>query len=209
MTILEALVKLRNDLKLWCTNNFNKKLNKNLGSNENNKFLATDENGEIITASADVIPTSGSSKMVTSDGVFNSRVQSIQFNFSSYEEQESGWSSLNNFGSPVTLPKDKTMSDVFAIELSYMIEGETTLNRSKVWLSGISRGLSSNWGDSYFSVLGIYNLNENTPIIVQGTVGLKFDTEPLIKVSLQSFNMGTGQSTEVIPETLFGTLWFK
>lgn len=50
MTILEALVKLRDDIKLWSINNFNKKLNKNLGSEESGKFLITDENGEITTA---------------------------------------------------------------------------------------------------------------------------------------------------------------
>lgn len=28
MTILEALIQLRDDIKLWCINNFNQKLNK-------------------------------------------------------------------------------------------------------------------------------------------------------------------------------------
>lgn len=49
MTILEALKQLRDDLKLWCTNNLNKKLNKNLTADEGGKFLVTDEYGEITT----------------------------------------------------------------------------------------------------------------------------------------------------------------
>lgn len=55
MTILEALVKLRDDLKLWCTNNLNRKLNKNLGVEESGNFLTIDENGEIIPV--DIITT--------------------------------------------------------------------------------------------------------------------------------------------------------
>ena len=55
MTILEALIQLRDDLKLWCINNFNHKLNKNLGTEENGKFLKVDSNGDII-ASLDGIP---------------------------------------------------------------------------------------------------------------------------------------------------------
>ncbi len=55
MTILEALVKLRDDIKLWCTNNFNKKLNKNLGTKQADKFLVTNESGEITTA--DIVTT--------------------------------------------------------------------------------------------------------------------------------------------------------
>lgn len=53
MTILEALIQLRNDIKLWCANNFNKKLNKNLGSEENGKFLTVDANGDVSTVKVD------------------------------------------------------------------------------------------------------------------------------------------------------------
>ena len=50
MTIIEALVQLRNDLKLWVANNLRVKLNKNLGKEENaNKILATDSEGNVIT----------------------------------------------------------------------------------------------------------------------------------------------------------------
>ena len=50
MTIIEALVQLRNDLKLWCINNFNHKLNKNLGTEESGKFLTIDSAGDVVTA---------------------------------------------------------------------------------------------------------------------------------------------------------------
>lgn len=49
MTILEALRRLRDDLKTWSINNFNMKLNKNLGAENGNKFLMTDNNGEVTT----------------------------------------------------------------------------------------------------------------------------------------------------------------
>lgn len=50
MTILEALKQLRDDLKLWCINNFNNKLNKNLGTENTGKVLAVDENGNIVAS---------------------------------------------------------------------------------------------------------------------------------------------------------------
>ena len=50
MTILEALKQLRDDLKLWCINNFNNKLNKNLGTENTGKVLAVDENGDIVAS---------------------------------------------------------------------------------------------------------------------------------------------------------------
>lgn len=49
MTILDVLKQLRDDLKLWCTNNFNYKLNKNLGEEESSKLLSVDTNGDIVT----------------------------------------------------------------------------------------------------------------------------------------------------------------
>lgn len=49
MTILEALVQLRNDLKLWTTNNLRVKLDKNLGVEKANKILSINNNGDIIT----------------------------------------------------------------------------------------------------------------------------------------------------------------
>ena len=54
MTILEALIKLRDDLKLWCINNFNNKLNKNLGAEDYGRFLFVDENGDIDTSNIEV-----------------------------------------------------------------------------------------------------------------------------------------------------------
>lgn len=69
MTILGALKRVRDDIRTWCTNNFNMKLNKNLGSVNSGKFLFTDTNGEIIpkaiTATAqddDVIVLNGASE---------------------------------------------------------------------------------------------------------------------------------------------------
>lgn len=53
MTILEVLKQVRDDLKTWCTNNFNMKLNKNLGSVNGGKFLFTETNGEITTVTID------------------------------------------------------------------------------------------------------------------------------------------------------------
>lgn len=50
MTIIEALVKLRNDLKLWVANNLRVKLDKNLGAEESGKFLTVDENGDIVAS---------------------------------------------------------------------------------------------------------------------------------------------------------------
>lgn len=50
MTILDALIKLKNDLMAWCVNNFNQKLNKNLGNNKANGVLVTDESGNITIA---------------------------------------------------------------------------------------------------------------------------------------------------------------
>lgn len=54
MTILEALIKLRDDLKLWCINNFNNKLNKNLGAEDYGRFLFVDENGDIDTSDIEI-----------------------------------------------------------------------------------------------------------------------------------------------------------
>ena len=48
MTILEALKQLRDDLKLWVTNNLRVKLNKNLGTEESGKYLTIDTDGEIV-----------------------------------------------------------------------------------------------------------------------------------------------------------------
>lgn len=53
MTILEALIQLRNDLKLWVTNNLRVKLNRNLGADEKDKFLTVDDAGDIVTTSID------------------------------------------------------------------------------------------------------------------------------------------------------------
>lgn len=55
MTILEALRRLRDDLKEWSINNFNMKLNKNLGADNGNKFLITDNDGDITTV--DIVAT--------------------------------------------------------------------------------------------------------------------------------------------------------
>lgn len=57
MTILDALVKLRDDLKTWCINNFNNKLNKSLGVERHDMFLATNGNGDITTVDIGVKPS--------------------------------------------------------------------------------------------------------------------------------------------------------
>lgn len=49
MTIIQVIQKLRDDLKLWVTNNLNVKMDKNLGAEESGKILAINENGDIIT----------------------------------------------------------------------------------------------------------------------------------------------------------------
>lgn len=55
MTILEALIQLRDDLKLWCINNFNAKLNKNLGTEESGKVLTVGSDGNISATSIDYL----------------------------------------------------------------------------------------------------------------------------------------------------------
>lgn len=47
MTIIEALVKLRNDLKLWVANNLRVKLDKNLGVEAKHKILGADVEGNV------------------------------------------------------------------------------------------------------------------------------------------------------------------
>lgn len=48
MTIIEALVQLRDDLKKWVANNLKVKLDKNLGVDNANKILSIDAEGNII-----------------------------------------------------------------------------------------------------------------------------------------------------------------
>lgn len=48
MTIIEALIKLRDDIKLWVANNLKVKLDKNLGADNANKFLSINNKGDII-----------------------------------------------------------------------------------------------------------------------------------------------------------------
>jgi hypothetical protein len=55
MNIIDALVKLRNDLKLWVANNLRVKLDKNLGEENANKILSIDENGDVVPTS--IIPS--------------------------------------------------------------------------------------------------------------------------------------------------------
>lgn len=55
MTIIEALVRLRNDLKLWVANNLRTKLDKNLGAEESGKVLAIDENGDVVAVESNFI----------------------------------------------------------------------------------------------------------------------------------------------------------
>lgn len=50
MNIIEALVQLRNDLKLWVTNNLRVKLDKNLGAEESGKVLSVDAEGNVVTS---------------------------------------------------------------------------------------------------------------------------------------------------------------
>lgn len=64
MTILEALVQLRDDLKLWVANNLRVKLDRNLGTEESGKFLITNSSGEITTTS-NVLSSIGITATVT------------------------------------------------------------------------------------------------------------------------------------------------
>lgn len=47
MTIIEALVKLRNDMKKWISTNLRKKLSINLGPKNKNKILVVNTAGDI------------------------------------------------------------------------------------------------------------------------------------------------------------------
>ena len=47
INILAALVRLRDDIKQWTSNNIRLKLNKNLGADNSGKFLTIKEDGEI------------------------------------------------------------------------------------------------------------------------------------------------------------------
>jgi hypothetical protein len=49
MTIIEAIKQVRDDILKWGTNNFNAKLNKNLGTDHSEEFLVTDAKGEVTT----------------------------------------------------------------------------------------------------------------------------------------------------------------
>ncbi len=55
MTIIQALIRLRDDLKTWVSNNLRTKLNKNLGTLHSNKLLVVNEEGEIVAKSDDFI----------------------------------------------------------------------------------------------------------------------------------------------------------
>lgn len=50
MTIIEAMIQLRNDLKLWVTNNLRVKMDKNLGTDNAGKVLAVDEEGNVVAS---------------------------------------------------------------------------------------------------------------------------------------------------------------
>lgn len=50
MTIIEALVQFRDDIKLWVTNNLRVKMDKNLGTDNAGKVLAIDEEGNIVAS---------------------------------------------------------------------------------------------------------------------------------------------------------------
>lgn len=69
MNIIEALVRLRNDLKLWVANNLRVKLDKNLGTDNSGKFLSIDATGEVIASTfAEIITESDSLTVVDEDG---------------------------------------------------------------------------------------------------------------------------------------------
>lgn len=57
MTIIEALVRLRDDLKTWFSNNLRLKLNRNLGASHEGKILIVNENGDIKPKDAMFIDT--------------------------------------------------------------------------------------------------------------------------------------------------------
>lgn len=75
MTILEALVQLRNDLKLWVANNLRTKLDKNLGTEASGKILSIDSNGDIISGDLDYKDTAVDGQYVSAvnqtNGVIN------------------------------------------------------------------------------------------------------------------------------------------
>ena len=48
MNIIEAMIQLRDDIKLWVTNNLRVKMDKNLGADNAGKVLAVDDNGDIV-----------------------------------------------------------------------------------------------------------------------------------------------------------------
>lgn len=82
MTILEALVQLRDDIKLWCINNFNAKLNKNLGTDEAGKILKIDEEGNVVTSEggadgADGVSISSVTQTTTSSADSGSNVVTV------------------------------------------------------------------------------------------------------------------------------------
>jgi hypothetical protein len=62
MNILQALTRLRDDIKTWCINNLNTKLNKNLGTVEKDKILIVNANGDIVTTNQKFIPAYTCSK---------------------------------------------------------------------------------------------------------------------------------------------------
>ncbi len=66
MNIIEALVQLRNDLKLWVANNLRIKLDKNLGADNSGKILSVDANGDIITIDP-IDPIDAYTKIETDD----------------------------------------------------------------------------------------------------------------------------------------------
>ena len=50
MNIIEAMIQLRDDIKLWVTNNLRVKMDKNLGTEESGKLLAVDEEGNVVAS---------------------------------------------------------------------------------------------------------------------------------------------------------------
>jgi hypothetical protein len=54
MNIIEALVQLRDDIKLWVANNLRTKLDKNLGTDNSGKVLSVDSDGNIVPTEADL-----------------------------------------------------------------------------------------------------------------------------------------------------------
>ena len=151
-------------------------------------------NGGTGHNSVDDVPTQGSTKMVTSGGVFNSLVQGVGFN-SSYNEEFDGYSLLG-----LQLPTGKSITDIFAIVFSYSF--------GSPYLNGLTITPTNDGGVS-LNVSGV-KTNANSAVIIEGRAFIKLEEEQLvIRLSLHSFDIGTGETTLITPSLVAGRVYFK